>query len=387
MNDFPYRQNSIPMIAAVLKEIRPGERRVALTPEAAGRLRKAGLELRIEAGAGEQAFYSDASYRDAGAEVEPDASSLLRHADIVLKVNPPALHEIDLMREGAVFAGFLNPFGDPSLVKRLADRNITAFSIELMPRIARAQSMDALTSQAAVAGYKAALIAANSLGKFFPMLTTAAGTLRPSKVLVLGVGVAGLQAIATARRLGAVVEAFDIRPEVKEQVKSLGASFLEVELPGEHAAEGGYAKEVPEEVKRREQEMLRQHVALSDAVITAAMVPGKKAPVLLTKEMASAMGPGAIIVDLAAEQGGNCELTRPGEEVRYGGVTVLGPVNLASAMPVHASRMYAENITSFLLNLVKGGALRLDFNDEIIGATCVTHEGAIRHEKLRALAG
>lgn len=379
------------MIVAVLKETRPGERRVALTADTAVRLIKAGYAVRVEAGAGEGASFSDASYAEAGAEIVTDAGQLLREADIVLKVNPPrerdGRHEADLLRQGSVLIGFMGPFGDPALVKRLAERRITAFGMELIPRIARAQSMDALTSQAAVAGYKGALTAACSLGKFFPLLTTAAGTLAPARVLVLGAGVAGLQAIATARRLGAVVEAFDIRPAVKEEVQSLGARFLEVGLPGEFGAAGEYAGEVSEEVRRREQEMLREHVGLSDAVITTAVVPGKRAPVLVTEDMVAAMRPGAVIVDLAAEQGGNCELTQPGTEVLFRGVTIAGPVNPPSLMAVQASQMYARNVLAFLLHLVRDGALQLDFDDEIIGATCVTHAGVIRHEKVREIVG
>jgi len=376
------------MNIAVLKETRSGERRVSLTaPDTVIRLKKAGFSVRVEAGAGAQAFFSDEAYREAGAEIVADVERLLEDADVALKVNPPQAregrHEADMLREGSAFVGFLNPLADPLLIKRLAERKITAFGMELMPRLGRAQSMDALTSQASVAGYKAALIAACGLGRFFPMMTTAAGTVAPARVLVLGAGVAGLQAIATARRLGAVVEAFDIRHAVKEEVQSLGAKFLEVALPGEFGAAGGYAKEVSEEVRQREQEMLREHVKLSDAVITTAMVPGKKAPLLVTKGMVEVMRPGGMIVDMAAEQGGNCELTRPGIDVVYRGVTITGPVNLPSMMSVQASQMYGRNVLAFLLYLVKDGKLRLDFEDEIIGGTCVTHEGVIRHEKVR----
>lgn len=380
------------MNIAVLKETRSGERRVSLTaPDTVNRLKKAGFSVGVEAGAGAQAFFSDEAYREAGAEIVPDIERLLKDADIALKVNPPQAreggHEADMLREGSVFIGFLNPLVDPLLIKRLAERKITAFGMDLMPRLGRAQSMDALTSQASVAGYKAALIAACGLGRFFPMMTTAAGTVAPARVLVLGAGVAGLQAIATARRLGAVVEAFDIRHAVKEEVQSLGAKFLEVALPGEFGVAGGYAKEVSEEVRQREQEMLREHIALADAVITTAMVPGKKSPLLVTKGMVEVMKPGGMIVDMAAEQGGNCELTRSGMDVVYRGVTITGPVNLPSLMSVQASQMYGRNILAFLLYLVKDGRLRLDFEDEIIGGTCVTHEGVIRHEKVREAVG
>jgi NAD(P) transhydrogenase subunit alpha len=373
------------MIVTVLKETRVGERRVALTPpDTVARLIKAGFSVRVEASAGAGAFFPDEAYRDAGAEVGTDVVRLLQETDMVVKVNPPGMrdgtHEAELIREGAAIIGVLNPLGDPGLISRLAERKITVFAMELIPRLGRAQSMDALTSQASVAGYKAALIAACGLGKFFPMMTTAAGTVAPAKVLVLGAGVAGLQAIATAHRLGALVEAFDIRHAVKEEVQSLGARFLEVQLPGEFQDAGGYAREVPEEVRRREQEMLREHVRLADAVITTAMVPGKKAPLLLTKGMVEAMRPGAIVVDLAAEQGGNCELTRPGIDVLHRGVLIAGPTNLPSLLAVQASQMYARNILAFLLYIVKAGRLSLDFSDEIIGATCVTHDGAIRNE-------
>lgn len=375
------------MNIAIAKEIRPGERRVALTPEVAAKLVKKALTVRVEAGAGEGSFFSDASYRQAGAEVVSDAESLFGEADVLLMVGVPqernGKREIDMLREGAVLIGFLNPFGELALIKDLATRKITAFAMELIPRLSRAQGMDALTSQSNIAGYKAVIIAANALGKFFPMMTTAAGTVAPARVLVLGAGVAGLQAIATARRLGALVEAFDIRPAVKEEVQSLGAKFLEVELKEETVATGGYAREVSEEAKRREREMLAEHVKMADAVITTAAVPGKKAPVLLTKEMAAAMKPGSVIVDLAAEQGGNCELTKAGSEVVFEGVKILGPLNLPSSMPIHASHMYAKNISTLLLHLIKDGALHLDFKDEIIAGTCVTHNGIVRHEKVR----
>lgn len=378
------------MNIAIAKEIRAGERRVALVPEAVVRLVDAGLVVRVEAGAGEGAFFSDASYEGAGAEMVSEATSLFEEADVLLKVGPPqerdGKHEVDMLHEGAVLIGFLNPMGDPALVKRLVARKVTAFSMELIPRISRAQSMDALTSQFGLAGYKAALIAASALGKFFPMLTTAAGTMAPARVLVLGAGVAGLQAIATARRLGAVVEAFDIRPEVKEEVQSLGAKFLEVELEEETVAEGGYAKEISEDAKRREREMLVEHIKTSDVIITTAAVPGKRAPVLLTEEMVTSMRPGSVIVDLAAEQGGNCALTEAGTDVMHNGVKILGPVNLPSSMPVHASQMYSKNISTLLLYLLKDGALHLDFDDEIIDGACVTHNGVIRHEKVSALS-
>jgi NAD(P) transhydrogenase subunit alpha len=372
---------------AVAKEIVEGERRVALVPTTVAQLVNAGFEVWVEKGAGEKSFFPDASYEEAGARVIADAGKLWRESDALLKVRAPYKqenrNEVEMLHEGSVLIGFLNPFGNPALIKEIAEKKITSFSLELMPRISRAQSMDALTSQASIAGYKAAIIGADILGKFFPMLTTAAGTIAPAKVLVIGAGVAGLQAIATARRLGALVEAFDIRPEVKEEVESLGAKFLMVELEEETTAEGGYAKEVSEEAKRREREMLTEHVRQSDVVITTALVPGKKAPLLLTKEMVEGMKPGSVIVDMAAEQGGNCELTKVGKEVVYNGVTIVGPVNLPSSMPIHASQMYSKNISTFLLHLTKDGKLNLDFSDDIINSTCLTHEGIIRNEKVR----
>ncbi|MFQ5838938.1 MAG: Re/Si-specific NAD(P)(+) transhydrogenase subunit alpha [Thermoplasmata archaeon] len=375
------------MNVSVPRETEPGERRVALVPEAAARLVKEGLEVRIEASAGDGAHFPDEAYEEAGAQIVPDASSLWGKADILVKVGPPierrGEHEVDMLREGSVLIGFLNPLADLPTVKRLASRRVTAFSMEMIPRISRAQSMDALSSQATVAGYKASLIGATALGKFFPMLTTAAGTVRPAKVFVIGAGVAGLQAISAARRLGAVVEAFDIRPAVKEEVQSLGATFVEVELEEETEGEGGYAREVSEAARQRERELLADHIAGSDVVITTALVPGRRAPVLITKEMVAGMEPGSVIVDLAAEQGGNCELTQAGRETVHDGVTILGPVNLPSSMPVHASMMYSRNVSALLNHLIRDGDLHLDFDDEIIDGSCVTHDGVIRNGGLR----
>lgn len=379
------------MRIVVPREIEAGERRVALVPETVARLVKAGLEVRVEKGAGAEAFFSDAQYEAAGATIVSDGARLLGDAEVVLKVQRPianpgaAKHEVDVMAEGAVLIGFLRPAAEPELLKRLAARRITAFAMELIPRLSRAQRMDALTSQATVAGYKAALIVADSLPKFFPMLTTAAGTLPPARVLVLGAGVAGLQAIATARRLGAVVEGFDIRPAVKEQVESLGATFVGLALEEAETA-GGYAKEVDEEMRRREQEIIHARVREADAVITTAVVPGKRAPVLITEAMVRDMKPGSVIVDLAAEAGGNCELSRPGDEVVRHGVRIHGAVNLASAMPTHASQMYSRNISAFLLNLVRDGKLHLDFEDPIVRESCVTHEGRVVYGRAEALA-
>ena len=362
------------------KEIVPGERRVAVVPETAARLAAAGFQVAVEAGAGEAAGFSDDAYRAAGAAVEADAAALLGSGDVVLKVQRPVRdpasgrHEADLLRPGALLVSFFQPAFDPELVRRLAERRVTALSMDLIPRITRAQHMDALSSQATAAGYRAALVAAHALGKFFPMLMTAAGTIAPARVLVLGAGVAGLQAIATARRLGAVVQGFDIRPAAKEQVESLGASFVGLTLEEAEGA-GGYAREVSEEVRHREHELLARLVAEADVVIGTAQVPGRRAPVLVTEEMVRRMRPGSVIVDLAAEAGGNCALTEPGREVVRHGVRVIGLVHAASQVAHHASQMYARNVAALLLHVARDGALRLDLEDEIVRACCVTHAG------------
>ncbi|HIK13561.1 MAG TPA: Re/Si-specific NAD(P)(+) transhydrogenase subunit alpha [Oscillatoriaceae cyanobacterium M33_DOE_052] len=371
------------MKIGVAKEIEVGERRVALVPDVIARLTKQGVEVWVEKGAGEAAFFSDETYTAAGAKIISDPATLWGEVDVVVKVAPPKEAEISQMRQGGVLIGFLNPLGNPPVVAQLASRGVTAFSMEMIPRTSRAQSMDALSSQAGVAGYKATLIAAAACPKFFPMLTTAAGTIRPAKVFIMGAGVAGLQAIATARRLGAVVEAFDIRPAVKEEVQSLGAKFVEVQLAEETVAAGGYAREISEESKRRTQEVVAQHIAAADVVITTAQVPGKKAPVLVTEEMVLAMKPGSVIVDLAAEQGGNCALTQAGKDVVVQGVTIIGPINLPASMPVHASQMYAKNVSTLLQLMAPKGELILNFEDDIIRDTCLTHQGEIRSERVR----
>ncbi len=371
------------MKIAIAKEIEVGERRVALIPDIVARLTKQGLEVWVEAGAGEASFFSNDAYEAAGAKIIHDTAVLWGEADILLKVGVPKEHEINQLREGSTLISFLNPLGSPEVAQQLANRKVTAFSMELIPRTSRAQSMDALSSQAGVAGYKAVLIAAAALPKFFPMLTTAAGTIKPAKVFIMGAGVAGLQAIATARRLGAVVEAFDIRPAVKEEVQSLGAKFVEVKLEEETVAAGGYAKEISEVSKQRTQEVVTEHVKHSDIIITTAQVPGKKAPLLVTEEMVAQMNPGSVIVDLAAEQGGNCAGTEPGKDVVRHGVTIIGPINLPSSMPVHASQMYAKNISTFLQYMLKDGELQLNFEDDIIGGTCVTYAGEIRNQRVK----
>lgn len=376
------------MRIAVAKEIEVGERRVALVPDIVARLVKQGLEVAVEAGAGERSFFSDAAYEAAGAKIIADPGTLWGEADILLKVGVPqeredGRSEVDLLREGAVLIAFLNPLGQPAVAQRLAERQVTAFAIEMIPRTTRAQSMDALSSQASIAGYKAVLIAAAALPKYFPMLTTAAGTIAPAKVFVMGAGVAGLQAIATARRLGAVVEAFDIRPVVKEEVQSLGAKFVEVQLQEETVAAGGYAKEISEVSKQRTQEVVAEHVKQADVVITTALVPGRKAPILVTEDMVAQMKPGSVIVDLAAEQGGNCACTEPGKDVLWNGITIIGLINLPASMPIHASQLYAKNLATLVQLLIKDSALQLNFADDIINSACITHAGEVRNQRVQ----
>jgi len=372
------------MKVGVVRETLPGERRVALVPDAVSKLIAARLEVAVQAGAGSEAFYTDDAYQKAGATLVPDARTVLGQADALLKVQPPSLDEVAALKSGAILIAFLQPSAHAEVVKALATQKVTAFSLEFVPRISRAQSMDALSSQAGVAGYKAVLIAANRLGKFFPLLITAAGTVTPSRVLVLGAGVAGLQAIATARRLGAVVEAYDVRPAVKDEVKSLGATFVELPLEAQQG-QGGYAAQQSEEFLRRQRELIGDHVAASDVVITTAAVPGRKAPILVTKDMVARMRPGSVIVDLAADTGGNVELTKLGEAVVTGGVTIDGPRNLASTMPVHASQLYSRNVSTLLLSLVKDGQPNIDFNDEIVKGSCLTNAGELVHPQAKAL--
>lgn len=376
------------MKIAVAKEIEVSERRVSLVPDMVAKLVKQGLEISVETGAGEKAYFSDGDYEAAGAKIITDAAVLWGEADILLKVSPPqeredGREEIDLLKPGAVLLSFLNPLGNPEVARKLAQRQITALSMELIPRTTRAQSMDALSSQASIAGYKTVLLAAAALPRYFPMLTTAAGTIAPAKVFIMGAGVAGLQAIATARRLGALVEAFDIRPAVKEEVQSLGAKFVEIKLTEETTAAGGYAKEISEDSKKRTQEVVAEHVKHSDIVITTAQVPGRKAPILVTEDMVKGMKPGSVIVDLAAEQGGNCACTAPGKDIVYQGVTIIGPINLPSSMPVHASQLYAKNITALMQLVVKDKALNINFADDIVDAACITHNGEIRNQRIK----
>jgi len=369
---------------AIPKETAAGERRVALVPDTATKLIAAGLQVSIQSGAGDSAYLPDPAYAAAGVTVVPGAAELLTDADAVLKVQPPDPAEVKLLKRGAVLVSFLQPATQADIVRALAAQQVTAFSLELVPRISRAQSMDALSSQASAAGYKAVLMAAGHLGKFFPMMMTAAGTVAPARVLVMGAGVAGLQAIATARRLGAVVSAYDVRPAVKEEVQSLGATFIELPLEAQEG-QGGYAREQSEDFLRKQRELIGEHIAKSDVVITTAAVPGRRAPLLVTAEMVKGMKPGSIIVDLAAETGGNVELTKAGEDVDVDGVTIMGTRNVPSTMPLHASQLYARNVANLLLHLVKDGAINLDFEDEITKGSCVTHAGEIVSERAKQL--
>ncbi len=380
------------MKVAVLKETRPGELRVALVLQGVKALLKAGLEVVVESGAGVSSGIPDEEYRDAGATVIGTAGAALQGAGIVLRVSPPSLSDPDEvagMGEGTILVSFLNPLTNPELIRRLVDAKISSISMELVPRITRAQSMDALSSQATVAGYKAVLVAADHLPKFLPMFTTAAGTIRPAKALILGAGVAGLQAIATARRLGAIVEAFDVRPAVKEQVESLGATFLESEHDVTAEGEGGYAKELSKEQHERELELIAGALVDTDIVITTAQIPGREAPRLITEEMVKSMRPGSVIVDLAAESGGNCEVTRSGETVVVHGVQILGPLNLPAGVPVHASQMYSKNIVTLVGEFIgEEGQVVLDFENDVVGPATVTHQGEVRNERVReALQG
>ena len=371
----------MPVTIGVLKEAVRGENRVSIVPEVATRLAAQGARVLIERGAGAAARFPDDQYKDAAfADV---ADAVLDESDLLFTVQPPEAAAVARLKPGAVVAGFLAPHNQAPLVRALKERKLTSFAMELVPRISRAQSMDALSSQAAVAGYKAVLIGAAALDKFFPMLTTAAGTIRPATVLVIGAGVAGLQAIATAKRLGAVVEAYDVRSATREQVRSLGAKFVETGVTAEGA--GGYARELTAEEKQRQQHALDARIAAADCVVTTAGVPGRPAPRIISRSAVERMKPGAVIVDLLAEGGGNCELTRAGETVDHQGVRVIGPVNLAATVACHASEMYAKNLLNFIRPALTDGALAIDWNDEVFAASCVTHDGTIRHEPTRKL--
>jgi H+-translocating NAD(P) transhydrogenase subunit alpha len=374
----------MPVTIGALREGTPLETRVSIVPEVAGKLSQSGARILIERGAGTRAQFPDSAYKDVTWADSGDA--VLEQSDVVLTVQPLTVDQIQRLKSGAVVIGFMQPHARHAEVKALQARGITSFGMELIPRISRAQSMDALSSQAAIAGYKAVLIAADNLQKFMPMLTTAAGTIRPSQVLIIGAGVAGLQAIATARRLGAVVEAYDVRSATKEQVKSLGAKFVDTGVSADGT--GGYARELTDEEKRKQQEVLDSRIAAADAVVTTASVPGRPAPKIISRSAVERMRPGSVVVDIAAEQGGNCELTRVGEIVEHQGVKIIGPINLPSDLAYNASEMYARNLLNFLKPALDKGELKIDWNDEVFAKSCLTHGGEIKHEPTaKALAG
>jgi NAD(P) transhydrogenase subunit alpha len=374
------------MRVGIPRETAPGETRVAAVPDVARKLSNKGIELVVEAGAGEGSHVPDAAYREAEMTVADDAGQIWG-ADVVAKVRAPSPEEIERLPEDGVLIGFLAPLTEPDTAQALASARITSFAMEAIPRITRAQAMDALSSQATVAGYRAVLIAGLEMGRFFPMLTTAAGTVKPANVLVLGAGVAGLQAIATARRLGAVVSAFDVRSAVREQIESLGARFLDLKFETDAEAEGGYARELTEEEQQRQRDALNEALTRFDVVISTAAVPGRRAPVLVTAAGVENMKPGSVIVDLAAETGGNCELTQAGETIRHDDVTIVGPINLPAQMPDHASQLYARNVASLLELMVDDeGGLKLDFEDDVIRGACITHDGQIVHMGAREAA-
>jgi len=382
------------MIVGVPKEIYPKERRVALVPAVIPSLRKAGMDVLVEAGAGIEAGYPDTEYVEKGARLTASRAELFQAADIVVQFlchganDKTGSADLALMRKGQAVVGFLRPLGTVKTLQEIADRGVTSFSVELMPRTTRAQSMDALSSMATICGYKAVVVAADTLPRMFPMLTTAAGTIAPARALIIGAGVAGLQAIATARRLGAVASAYDMRPAAKEQVQSLGGRFVELAIEAKDAQDArGYGRAQDESFYQKQRELLGKTVAESDVVITAAVIPGKKSPVLVTKEMVAKMAPGSVIVDLAAERGGNCELTKPDEIIVEHNVTIIGEFNLAATVPYHASSLYARNISAFLLHLVKEGKVQLDMNDEIIRETLVTRDGEVVSARVREFFG
>ncbi len=368
----------------VPRETAAGERRVSLIPELISKYEKAGFETIVESGAGEGAYLPDSVFTEKGAKIGTRDQVLA--ADVILKVQPPSKEEINELASGSILVGFLSPLDSPEISAGLAERGITSFAMELVPRISRAQTMDALSAMASVGGYRAVLVAAEALPKFFPLLTTAAGTVKPANVFVLGAGVAGLQAIATARRLGARVSGYDIRSEVKEQVQSLGARFVELDIETQESQDtGGYAKALAEEKAKRQTELLVPHIAAADVVVTTALIPGRPAPVLVTREAVEAMKPGSVIMDLAAANGGNCALTQADRKVVHNEVSILGPTNLPSEMPVHASEMYARTLLALVTEMVSDGELKLDFEDEIIGGACVTHGGNIVNERVKTL--
>jgi NAD(P) transhydrogenase subunit alpha len=373
------------MNITVLRETQPGEARVALVPESVRKLAALNASVSIESGAGSQSGAADADYEAAGASVSTDRAALLSSADVLVVINRPSPEDINNLKEGAVVLGFLRPLDEPVALRTIVTRKLTAFAMELIPRITRAQAMDALSSMATVVGYKAVLMAAEHIPRMFPMLMTAAGTVPPARVLVLGAGVAGLQAIATARRLGAVVEAYDVRKAAGEQVRSLGAQFLEVDLGGIQTEDaGGYAVELTEEAMSRGRDLIAKHAKAADVIITTAQVPGRRAPLLVTEEAVNGMKRGAVIVDLAGATGGNCAVSHPGETIERNGVHIMSPLNLAATVPVHASQLYSRNVTSFLSLLIKDGELNVDMTDDVVGPSCVAHRDEYVHPRVAA---
>ena len=369
------------MIVGIPKEILEGEKRVAATPQTVKDLMKCDLEVHVQASAGNASHYLDKDYEEVGAKIISDAATILTQSDLVIKVATATSDEVELLKEGSAYISLIQTTRDIDIVKKLTHKKISAFSMHLIPRTTLAQSMDALSSQANVAGYKAVLIGAMHLPVYMPLLMTAAGTIPPAKVLILGAGVAGLQAIATAKRLGAQVEVFDVRPEVKEQVESLGAKFVEVESSEDDGVgEGGYAKETSDEYKEKQQALMKEHIVKSDLVITTALIPGKAAPILISKDMVDAMKKGSVVVDLAAENGGNCEYTKAGEVINQNDIIIDGTLNLPSSMQVHSSQLYAKNISTFISHMMKEGNLNIDLDDEIISGSMFTHQGKITHE-------
>ncbi len=373
------------MQITVLKESQPGETRVALVPESVKKLVALKTQVAVESGAGIEAGASDADYEAAGATISTERGALLAATDVLTTINRPPDAAAAQLKKGAVVIGFLRPLDEPLALKPLLEGGVSAFAVELIPRTTRAQAMDALSSMATIVGYKAVLLAADHLPRMFPMLTTAAGTVPPAKVLVLGAGVAGLQAVATARRLGAVVEGFDVRAAAGEAVRSLGAKFLEIDMGGEQAeAAGGYAKEVTEEVMERSRELIAKTARTTDCIITSAAIPGRRAPLLITEAAVHAMKHGSVIVDLSASTGGNCSFTKPGETVEVNGVTIMAPLNLASTIPVHASQLYSRNLTTFLSEMIKDGALNVDLSNDVVGPACAVHAGEAKHPLIQA---
>ena len=369
------------MIIAIPKETLDNETRVSATPHSVAELIKAGYTVRLESGAGDASFFYDEDYKEKGSEIIAEKNKLIQDANIILKVTPPTIEEINLMSKGSVCVSFFQPTIDLKKVNAMAKNEVTGLSMHLVPRTTLAQKMDALSSQANIAGYKSVLMGSIHMGVYMPLLMTAAGTIRPAKVLILGAGVAGLQAIATAKRLGAQVEAFDVRPEVKEQVESLGAKFVEVDSDSDDGVgEGGYAKETSEEYKQKQQELIRKHISLADMVITTALIPGRKAPILIDKDVVEIMKPGSVIMDLAAENGGNCELTKKDIVLHHNNVIIDGTSNIPATMPVHASELYSKNISALILYATKEGSINIDLEDEIISGSTFTHNGSITHE-------